>query len=83
MLKDSVKTEKGIKLGPGTFHEEKRNGLYFITGELLSHGRTDNIEWEDHINYYLYKLTENGVTQGVWSTKECKGLYSGMVRDEV
>jgi hypothetical protein len=79
VLAHGIKTDKGIRLDHATFHEEKRHGLYFISGDLIAHGRTENINWDDHIYYYLYKLTENGLTQGVWRTKECKGLYAGVV----
>ncbi len=79
MLDQGVETDKKIKLDQGTFQEKKNLGLYFVTGELRSRGKTGNAEWEDHIHYYFYKLTEYGVTQGVWSTGKCKGLYTGVL----
>lgn len=79
VLAHGMTTDKGIRLDHATFHEEKKQGLYFITGDLLSHGKTENINWDDHIYFYLYKLTEDGLTQGMWRTNECKGLYTGMV----
>lgn len=79
MLDSGIKTDKGIKLDHATFAEKEKNGLYFITGDLIAHGKTNGISWQDHIYYYLYKLTANGLTQGVWQTSECKGWYQGIV----
>ena len=79
VLAHGIKTNKGIKLDHATFNEEKKHGVYFITGDLMAHGKAGSVNWNDHIHYYLYKLTENGLTQGVWRTKECKGFYTGVV----
>jgi hypothetical protein len=79
LLLHGVSTDKGIRLDHATFSEVKKNGLYFMSGELMAHGKTHNKSWNDHIYYHLYKLTENGKTQGVWRTMECKGLYTGVI----
>lgn len=46
-------------------------------GTLIANGITNGVPWEDRIKYFVYKLTENGKTYGVWTTPECKGLYFG------
>lgn len=72
-------TNKGIKLDHPQFHLKKENGIYLIHGSFVATGKTNNQVWKDHIHYYLYKLTDLGVTRGVWSTNKCKGLYKGIV----
>ncbi len=79
VLLHGVTTDKRIRLDHATFSEVKKHGLYFMTGELMAHGKTHKKLWNDRIHYYLYKLTENGKTQGVWRTRECKGLYTGVI----
>lgn len=83
VLNKGIVTSNGIKLDHATFREEKKYGIYFINGDLLSHGKTGDVKWNDHIYYYLYKLTKYGLTQGVWSTNKCKGLYTGMIIGDI
>lgn len=79
VLNNGIKTDKGIILDHASFHEQQERGLYFINGDFIAHGKTNNLKWEEHIYYYFYKLDQFGVTRGVWSTPECKGLYTGIV----
>lgn len=77
-VKDTVAyTNKGIKLDNPTFHMQKKQGIYLIHGDIWASGKTKNVPWHDHIYYYAYKLSEAGITQGVWSSNECKGRYIG------
>lgn len=73
-------TDRQIKLDHFTFQEQIQAGIYFMQGTVLAHGKTaEGKDWEDNIRYYVYKLTEKGITQGVWSSGQCKGLYLGQV----
>lgn len=72
-------TNKGVKLDHAQFHQKKENGVYLIQGSFLATGKNNNRQWSDTIHYYLYKLSDLGVTRGVWSSNECKGLYIGKV----
>ncbi len=79
VLTQPIITDKGIILDQAEFAIKKVNGVYLINGSFRSRGKMNNQQWEEHIQYYLYKLTEYGMTQGVWSSKDCKGLYVGKV----
>jgi hypothetical protein len=78
-LAHPIITENGIKLNQAKFHIKKENGVFLIQGSFQATGQTNNQKWEDTIHYYLYKLTDLGITRGVWSSKQCKGLYVGKV----
>lgn len=78
-LTQPITTDNGIILDQAKFAIKKLNGVYLINGSFRSRGRMNNQKWEERIHYYLYKLTEFGLTQGVWSSKACKGLYRGKV----
>ena len=47
--------------------------------DFIATGKTGDKQWQDHVYYYLYKLSDLGITKGVWSSTECKGLYLGEV----
>ena len=72
-------TDRHIKLNHFTFQERVKDGLYFMQGTVLAMGHSREHKWHDTIHYYVYKLTENGITQGVWSSEKCKGLYVGEI----
>jgi hypothetical protein len=78
-LTHPIITKTGVKLDHAEFYQKKANGLYFIKGSFLATGQMNNRKWKDTIHYYLYKLSDLGVTRGVWSSNECKGLYIGKV----
>jgi len=78
-LAGGAMTNRQIKLNNFTFHQQIKNGIYFMQGSLHARGITDGKEWDDEINYYVYKLTEDGITRGVWNSQKCKGLYLGQV----
>lgn len=71
-------TNKGILLERATFSMTVQQGVYFMQGDVWASGTTNHVKWQDHIVYHVYKLTEAGVTRGIWSSPECKGLYLGM-----
>ena len=72
-------TNRHIQLTQFTFKQHIQNGIYFMQGTLLASGVTGGKRWHDPIKYYVYKLTEDGVTRGVWSSEKCKGLYVGRI----
>ena len=73
-------TNHHIMLDHFTFEEQIKYGMYFMQGTVIAHGKTESGKnWQDLIHYYVYKLTKNGVTRGVWSSQTCKGLYIGKV----
>ena len=78
-LAHPIITKNGVKLDKAKFHQKKENGVYLIQGSFRATGQTNNQKWEDTIHYHLYKLTDLGVTRGVWSSNQCKGLYLGKV----
>jgi hypothetical protein len=72
-------TDRHIQLTQFTFKQHIQDGIYFMQGTLLASGIIDGKKWQWPIKYYVYKLTENGVTRGAWSSEQCKGLYVGRV----
>ncbi len=77
-LAHPVYTDKGIKLDRATFHIQNTHGFYLMHGDFWATGKTNNVEWQDHIYYFLSKLTEAGEGRGVWSSGKCKGFYIGV-----
>ncbi len=77
-LAHGAQTNHQIFLDQFTFQEQKINGLYFMQGSLQATGKYLGKPWQDKISYYVYKLTEEGQTQGVWSSGTCKGWYLGV-----
>jgi hypothetical protein len=71
-------TDKGITLDRGTFHLKKTHHVYLLHGDFWATGKTNDVSWQDHIYWYATKLTEAGITRGVWSSNECKGFYTGI-----
>jgi hypothetical protein len=78
-LTHPIITKNDVKLDQATFQQKKENGIYIIQGSFRATGHTNNHKWEDTIHYYLYKLTDLGITRGVWSSNRCKGYYIGKV----
>ena len=76
-LKQGAITDRGIKLTHFTFKSLIKNGIYFMQGTVDASGMGNSGSWNEQIHYYVYKLTEKGITYGVWSSAECKGLYRG------
>lgn len=76
-LKTGASTNHQVKLSHFTLHQTINNGIYFMNGTLFANGKRNGKDWHDIIHYYVYKLTPNGMTQGVWSSQQCKGLYLG------
>ncbi|HHT0593194.1 TPA: hypothetical protein ACTXXA_002697 [Legionella anisa] len=72
-------TNKGIKLKQVSFKSDKVDRIYLIHGSLIASGRTAKNSWHDQIHYFLYKYSEAGITKGIWYSKQCKGLYKGIV----
>lgn len=81
-LKFGAKTDKGILLDNFTFNTAKKQGIYFLQGNLRARGNYQGKPWEDHITYYCYKLSEYGLTRGVWVSSECKGFFLGKVNNK-
>ena len=75
---NSFVTDKGIKLDSVFFNVDKIDGIYLIHGSIVARGNSKGIQWQELIHYYLYKLSEAGITKGVWYSKNCKGLYRGI-----
>ena len=73
-LTHSIITDHNIKLDRATFHENKINSVYLIHGDLWASKNS----WQEHIYYFLYKFSENGITRGIWYTDDCQGLYRGL-----
>lgn len=78
-LKNGAITNRNIRLSNFTFHQNNKDGVYFMYGTLLATGITNGSSWQDQIKYLVYKLTDAGKTYGVWTTPDCKGLYEGEV----
>lgn len=74
-----VITNRGIILDQATYRVKAINDFYFMQGEFRARGMSRGKAWEDRIHYYVFKRGRRGVTQGMWSTNECKGLYRGVV----
>lgn len=78
-IKDSsVVTDKNILLSHTHFKMDKVNNVYLMHGDFLATAKTGQKTWQDHIYYFVYKFTESGVTEGIWYTGQCKGLYKGI-----
>lgn len=78
-LQYGVITNRNIKLDKFSFDSKLSDGIYFLTGNFRARGQFKNIPWEDHVHYYAYKLSEYGLTKGVWSSGDCKGYFIGQV----
>ncbi len=75
-------TNKGINLKQISFNMDKVDGIYLINGSLIASGKTAKTAWHDRIDYFLYKYSEAGITQGVWYSDQCKGFYKGLVLND-
>ena len=76
-LNHPIFTNKGIKLANAKYTVDKVDGIYLIHGSFLASGKQKNKPWQETIHYFLFKKNEYGLTQGVWYTHSCKGLYRG------
>jgi hypothetical protein len=76
-LEHPIYTDKGIKLANAKFNVEKTDNIYLIHGSFLASGQDRDKLWQEKIHYFLFKKSEYGLTQGIWYTKYCKGLYRG------
>jgi len=79
-LEHPIYTDKGIKLANATFNVDKVDNLYLIHGSFLVSGKNRDKRdkpWQETIHYFLFKKSEYGLTQGIWYTNSCKGLYRG------
>lgn len=70
-------TDKKIKLAHAQFKVDKVDGIYLIHGSFLASGKYNKQSWQETIHYFLFKRSPSGVTQGIWYTPYCKGLYRG------
>jgi len=78
-VKDSkIITDKNILLTDSHFNIDKVNNIYLIHGDFLATSKLIQPTWQERIYYFLYKWSENGVTEGIWYTDKCKGLYKGV-----
>ena len=78
-IKDTnIRTSKNILLTDSHFNIDKLNNIYLIHGDFLATNKSNQSAWQDRIHYFLYKFSENGITQGIWYTDKCKGLYKGI-----
>ncbi|HSW70040.1 MAG TPA: hypothetical protein VLI69_07835 [Gammaproteobacteria bacterium] len=78
-IKDrNIITDKHILLSDPHFNIDKINNIYLIYGDLLAISNSKKSVWRDRIHYFLCKFNENGITEGVWYTDKCKGLYMGI-----
>ncbi|WP_419418504.1 hypothetical protein ACNVED_08025 [Legionella sp. D16C41] len=77
-LTHPIYTDKKIKLSQARFIVDKVKDIYLIHGSFLASGKQNNKTWQETIYYFLFKKSEYGITQGVWYTKYCKGLYRGV-----
>lgn len=78
-LRNGALTSNNIKLSNFTFNQHVKDGVYFMYGTVMASGTSNTRPWQDQIKYFVYKLTENGDTYGVWTTPECKGFYKGVI----
>lgn len=77
-LAHPVYTDRGIKLDRAKFYMEQKHGVYLIHGDFWASGKSNGKSWQDHIYFYLTKLSEAGIGHGVWSSDKCKGYYLGV-----
>jgi len=71
-------TDKNIRLDHSVFHIDKVGNVFLIYGDITATGNTRDKPWHDRLHYYAYKFTEAGVTEGIWYSDKCKGLYKGI-----
>ncbi|WP_454785276.1 hypothetical protein [Legionella sp. WA2024007413] len=77
-----IVTDKGIKLKQISFNIDKVDGIYLLHGSLIASRTTATTSWHDRIDYFLYKRSESGITQGVWYSDQCKGFYKGLALND-
>ena len=77
-----IVTSNGIRISNAAVSVDEAGGIYLVHGKLVANGISGRTRWRDRIDFYLYKLTAQGITRGVWSTPECKGLYRAVVVED-
>ena len=76
MVDKTVKADNGVEAKEMTFKMKPMGGVYAISGTAMLSGMTDNKPWKEKASYFAYSLQpKDGMQQGVWYTKDCKGFY--------
>ncbi len=71
-----AKAKNGITVKQETRKEFEKNGLYFITANVVFSGFYGGKPWESKGWIHEQQVTPNGATDAVWSTADCKGKFT-------
>ena len=76
MIYKEVTAQNGVKAKNLSHQSKQVGGVYFHTGTAMFSGETEGKEWKEKVYYFGQTLVEKeGLIQGVWYTKDCKGFY--------
>jgi len=72
-----VKSHNGVMVKYKDYNVDKEHGLYFIQVDAIMWGKSHGKPWSEDMYLHEQKLTPNGLTDVVWSTRNCKGKFTG------
>lgn len=75
-----ARAENGVHLKYDSYHTEHKHGLGLMTvnGKVWTTDHKKRITWSSPIWLYEQNLSEAGITNTVWATRECKGKFVGV-----
>jgi hypothetical protein len=76
MVDKEITADNGVKAKDLGFTTKKVGGIYFRQGTAIFSGIINGKPWEETVHYFSQSLMEkDGMQQGAWYTKDCKGFY--------
>ncbi|MCF6776943.1 hypothetical protein L3V83_10230 [Thiotrichales bacterium 19X7-9] len=79
-IKQGVKAENGVYIKYLSYSTTHKHGLGFntVNAEVWTVDAKGNKTWSSPMWEYQQNLSDNGVTNVVWATNECKGKFIGV-----
>ncbi len=79
-IKKGVKAENGVYIQYLSYTTTHKHGLGFntVNAKLWTVNDKGKTVWESPLWEYQQNLSDNGITNVVWATKECKGKFIGV-----
>ena len=78
--KSGVRAENGVYIRYLHYHTTHKHGLGFnvVSAELWTVNAKGKKTWRARLWEYQQNLADDGVTNVVWATKQCKGKFIGV-----
>lgn len=70
-----VTGQNGVKAKNITFNTKEQGGVYMYTGSSELSGTYEGKPWKDKVHFIGLALQKDGMEQGAWWSKDCKGFY--------